>query len=246
MDRTIQHIANRIKKASSICIFTGAGISKESGIETFRGKDGLWNDYSLRELSHIDTFIKSPKLVWQWYNKRRYKIKNAKPNRAHTALFELEQIFRERFTLITQNIDSLHRKAGNKNIYELHGNIFETVCLRCGNISYNEKVYRDTELVPKCDICKEGSLKPNVVMFGESLDKNVFEEAMKKAAACEIFLAIGTSGVVQPAASIPKIAHDNKAFVVEINTTYSGISIYANEVILNRASVIMDKILNLL
>ncbi len=243
MDEKIKEIAKKIEKAKSITILTGAGISNASGIPTFRGKDGLWKRYSPTELATMDAFIKNPKLVWQWYNYRRKLIKDAKPNKAHYALVELEKRFKDGFALITQNVDSLHKIAGTKNIYELHGNIFEVKCLKCGKVYYDDKIYKDNELVPKCKYCKEGSLRPNVVWFGENLDRDILDSSMKLSATCDVFMAIGTSGVVQPAASLPKIAHDNGAFVVEINIEYSGISIYSNEVILNRADKILPEII---
>ncbi len=231
----IELVIQKIKNADKITIFTGAGISKASGIPTFRGKDGLWNKYSASQLATMNAFVKNPKLVWQWYNYRRKLIKQAKPNDAHYAVTRLEDIFKDRFTLITQNIDSLHKKAGTKNIIELHGNIFEVRCMRCGSVYADDKIYEDEELVPTCKHCKTGTLRPNVVWFGENLDRKLLDEAMKKAAMCDVFLAVGTSGVVQPAASLPKIAFDRGAFVVDINIEYSAVSIYSNETILGAA-----------
>lgn len=246
MNDKIRKTKEAIKKAKSITVLTGAGISKASGIPTFRGKDGLWNRYSPEELATMGAFLKNPKLVWQWYNYRRKLIKDTKPNKAHYALVELEKIFKEKFALITQNVDSLHKTAGTKNIYELHGNIFEVRCLKCGKVYYDDKIYTDEELVPKCRYCKDGSLRPNVVWFGENLSRDILDSSMKLSAACDVFMAIGTSGVVQPAASLPKIAHDNGAFVVEINIEYSGISIYSDEVILDEADKILPKIIEAL
>jgi NAD-dependent deacetylase len=244
MDEKIKIVAQKIKNAENIVVFTGAGISKASGIPTFRGKDGLWGKYSPSELATMNAFVKNPKLVWQWYNYRKELIKKSKPNKAHYAIVELEKMFQNRFALITQNIDSLHKEAGTKTLYELHGNIFEVRCLRCGKIYEDKKIYKEDELVPKCKFCKEGSLRPNVVWFGENLDMNILDSAMRKAAASDIFIAIGTSGVVQPAASLPKIAHDNGAFVVEINIEYSAISIYTDETIIGAADTILPEILN--
>ncbi len=241
MNDKIEQIAQNIKNAKRLVVFTGAGISKASGIPTFRGKDGLWKKYSPQELSTLKAFVDNPKLVWQWYNERRRLIKKAKPNAAHHAIAKLETIFKDNFTLITQNIDSLHKKAGNQRIYELHGNIFEVRCMRCGQVYKDDKIYEERELVPKCKYCKEGSLRPNIVWFGENLDRDILNNSMKKSATCDCFIAIGTSGVVQPAASLPKIAHNNNAFVVEINIEYSGISIFADEVILQEAdSILLD------
>ncbi len=246
MDSLIKQAAKKIKEAKSIVVFTGAGISKASGISTFRGKDGLWHNNSQRELSTFDSFVKNPKLVWQWYNQRKKQIKESKPNIAHLSAAELEDMFQDRFTLITQNIDSLHKQAGNKNILNLHGSIFESRCMRCGKVYEDYTIYKDEELVPKCKFCKEGSIRPNVVLFGESLDRDILKEASKKAANCGVFIAVGTSGVVQPAAGIPKIAHDSRAFVIDINVEYSGISIYSDITILQESEKVMSSILKYL
>ena len=244
MEEKIFKIAEKIKNAKKLTVLTGAGISKASGIPTFRGKDGLWSKYSPSELATYQAFTKNPKLVWQWYNYRRKIIKAAKPNAAHFAISELEQIFKDNFTLITQNIDSLHRQAGNKNILELHGNIFETRCLICDKIYFDDTIYEDDELPPKCKFCG-GKVRPNVVWFGENLDRDILDQAMAASAQCDVFLCIGTSGVVQPAASLPKIASDIRAFVVEINVEYSGVSVYSDEVIIGKAEEILPKIVDL-
>ncbi len=244
MEEKIFKIAEKIKNAKKITVITGAGISKASGIPTFRGKDGLWSKYSPSELATYQAFTKNPKLVWQWYNYRRKIIKAAKPNAAHYAILELEKIFKNNFTLITQNIDSLHRQAGNKNILELHGNIFETKCLICDKIYFDDTIYEDDELPPKCKFCG-GKVRPNVVWFGENLDRNILDKAMEASAQCDVFLCIGTSGVVQPAASLPKIASDIRAFVIEINIEHSGVSIYSDEVIIEKVEEMLPKIVDL-
>ena len=244
MEEKVLKIAEKIRSAKKLTVLTGAGISKASGIPTFRGKDGLWSKYSPSELATYQAFTKNPKLVWQWYNYRRKIIKSAKPNAAHYAISELERIFKDNFTLITQNIDSLHRQAGNKNILELHGNIFETKCLICDRIYFDDTIYKDDELPPKCKFCG-GKVRPNVVWFGENLDRDILDQAMAASAQCDVFLCIGTSGVVQPAASLPKIASDIKAFVIEINVEYSGVSIYADEVIIGKAEEVLPKIVDL-
>jgi len=244
MDEKIRSIAKKLKAANKVTVLTGAGISKASGIPTFRGKNGLWSKYSPSELATYQAFTKNPKLVWQWYNYRRKIIKKANPNPAHYAIAQLEEIYGKNFTLITQNIDSLHRRAGNKNVLELHGNIFETKCLICDKIYFDDTIYGDGELPPKCKFCG-GKTRPNVVWFGENLDREILDNAMSAAAQCDVFLSIGTSGVVQPAASLPKIASDIRAYVAEINVEYSGVSIYADDVIISPAEEVLPKIVEL-
>ncbi len=239
MDKNVEFVIEKIKGAHNIVFFSGAGISEASGIPTFRGKDGLWSIYSVDEIATMSAFVKNPKLVWQWYNYRRKLASIAQPNMAHYSLTKIENIFQDRFTLITQNIDSLHKKAKTKKVIELHGNIFEVRCMRCGEVYHDDKIYSEEDLVPKCKYCKEGSLRPNVVWFGENLDRNMLDTAMKSSATCDIFISIGTSGVVQPAASLPKIAHDNAAFVVDINVEYSAISIYSDITVLDRAENVL-------
>ena len=245
MIEKLKIVADRIKNAKKLVVLTGAGISKASGIPTFRGKDGLWSKYSPSELATYEAFSKNPKLVWQWYNYRRKIIKEAEPNAAHYALVELEKMFGDNFALITQNIDSLHKRAGNKNVYELHGNIFETKCLICDKIYFDDKIYSDDELPPKCVYCG-GKTRPNVVWFGENLDRDILDKAMSLAAQCDVMLVVGTSGMVQPAASLPKITHDIKGIVFEFNTEYSGVSIYAEEVIIGKSEETLPELVNLL
>ncbi len=245
MNEKLFKCAQELKKAQKIAVLTGAGISKASGIPTFRGKDGLWKRYSPTELATLDAFMRNPKLVWEWYNYRRKIVKQAKPNAAHHALVTLEKHFKSNFTLITQNVDSLHRQAGSENVLELHGNIFENRCLNCGKVYYDDTVYEDTQLPPSCRFCS-GRVRPNVVWFGENLNREILDAAMKASATCDCFLAIGTSGVVQPAASMPKIAHDRGAFVIEINIDYSGISIYADEMLLGGAEEILPQLVAML
>ncbi len=241
----IGKIAEKIASSEKVTVLTGAGISKASGIPTFRGKDGLWHKYSPTELATMSAFVKNPKLVWEWYNYRRGIVKKAQPNAAHKALVRMEELWGDGFTLITQNVDSLHRMADSKNLYELHGNIFEVRCLNCGKVYYDDRVYSPDELPPKCSFCG-GRVRPNVVWFGENLDREILDAAMRASATCDCFIAVGTSGVVQPAASLPKIAHDRGAFVVEINVDYSGISIYADEVIIGGAENILPELVKLI
>ncbi|MGB9668220.1 MAG: SIR2 family NAD-dependent protein deacylase [Thermosulfidibacteraceae bacterium] len=206
-------LVKKIEESKNIVVLTGAGISHESGIPTFRGKDGLWEKYKPEELATPWAFEKNPKLVWEWYNYRREIIAKAKPNECHYLIAELEK--EKDLTLITQNIDGLHELAGSRDIIELHGNIWRVKCTKC---SYKE-INRDVplkEIPPKCPKCV-GLLRPDVVWFGEPLPTEELNDAMELSAKCDLFIVIGTSLVVQPAGSLPFIALENRAFVVEVN-----------------------------
>ncbi len=201
-----------LKKAKSVFVLTGAGISAESGIPTFRGKDGLWRNYSATELATPEAFSKNPELVWEWYRWRQKIILQAKPNPGHYAIVEMEQYF-ERFLLLTQNVDNLHQRAGSKNVLELHGNIFRTRCLNCGKIEKSDIDSNDP--LPHCSC--GGMLRPDVVWFGESIPGNIWQEAIEFLSKADIALICGTSGVVWPAAAIPEMACTYGAKTIEIN-----------------------------
>ncbi len=203
-----------LRGASRAVALTGAGASQESGLRTFRDSQiGLWAQYRPEELASPEAFARDPKLVWDWYAWRREAIKGARPNAGHYALAEIEKKIPQ-FTLITQNVDGLHRMAGSLALLELHGNIQRVRCSECGE--YAETWNEDSETVPRCDYC-EGLLRPDVVWFGESLPRNQLERAVEASRACDVYFSIGTSGVVQPAASLAHAAKKNGAIIVEIN-----------------------------
>ncbi|MEJ2626988.1 MAG: NAD-dependent deacylase [bacterium] len=213
-------VKKRIKNFKKVTVLTGAGVSAESGVPTFRGEHGLWKKYRAEELANFDAFMNNPQLVWEWYNYRKKLILEVEPNPGHYALVEIEKIVPE-FTLITQNVDDLHRKAGSKSILELHGNIMRSKCLDCGKITNSLTIVKEGEL-PRC-ICG-GLLRPDVVWFGEMLPQNVLSKSFRVSEGSELFFSIGTSAVVQPAASLPLIAKRKGSFVVEINTEPTLIS----------------------
>ena len=209
-----QEFIRFVKNASRVVALTGAGVSQESGLRTFRdAQDGLWTKYKPEDLASPESFARDPKLVWDWYAWRREAVKGVRPNPGHYALVEMEKQIPE-FTLVTQNVDGLHRFAGSRNIYELHGNIQKVRCSECG--TYAETWGDDTESVPVCQSCG-GLLRPDVVWFGESLPRAELEAAVTASRACQVFMSIGTSGVVQPAASLAHAARNNGSVVVEIN-----------------------------
>ena len=212
-----------IKNSQRITVITGAGISAESGVPTFRGKDGLWKNFRAEELATPEAFQSNPKLVWEWYNWRRELISKCEPNPAHHFLVKLEEKFKDNFLLITQNVDGLHRKAGNKRIIEIHGCIWRVRCINCGKKEYNYDV--PIKLLPYCKECG-GLLRPDVVWFGESLDYNDLQRSIDACINCDLLLVIGTSGVVQPVASFPFQAKraNPKLTLIDINPVKNPIS----------------------
>ncbi len=211
----LQHL---IAESKHMVAFTGAGISAESGIPTYRGDDGLWNQYDPAKFANVDYFFKDPAYYWNFFKDVRYPvIHKAQPNAAHMALARLEQTGVLQCT-ITQNIDGLQQAAGSFNVLELHGNTRRIVCLQCGRQYSMDGVYRllENQLPPRCPDC-DGTLKPDVVFFGESLPADILEQAIAQTQSCDLFLVVGSSLVVQPAASLPLIARQHGARVVIIN-----------------------------
>lgn len=206
-------LLDAIRQARHVTVLTGAGISAESGLATFReAQTGLWSKYRPEDLATPDAFKRNPRLVWEWYVWRRQQAAEAKPNRGHFALVALARHVPQ-FTLVTQNVDGLHERAGSTNVIELHGNITSIKCSRDGEIVMT---WPETDAVPpRCPRCG-ALLRPDVVWFGEMLSATHLEAAVAAARSCDLFLSIGTSGVVEPAASLPRIAQRN-ATVVYIN-----------------------------
>lgn len=206
-----EEITDKIRDSKKIVFVTGAGISQESGIPTFRGKDGLWRKYDAMQLATIDAFYNNPQLVWEWYNERRNNIFSAKPNPGHKAIAELEK--HAEVIVLTQNIDGLHQKAGSSKVLELHGSIIKIKCTVC---DFNEEIMTEIEEIPP--ICKCGGiLRPDVVWFGEPLPQDVWQEAMIHSNQCDIMIIAGTSLVVSPANTLPIYAKQNNAFLIEVN-----------------------------
>ena len=204
----------RKSQPPKVVVLTGAGVSQESGLRTFRdAQTGLWAQYKPEDLASPQAFRRDPKLIWDWYAWRREAVKAVRPNPGHYALVEIEKQILP-FTLITQNVDGLHRMAGSQNVLELHGNIQRVRCSEC--YTFTEIWGDDTESVPQCAACG-GLLRPDVVWFGEALPRAQLEAAVEAARSCDVFFSIGTSGVVQPAASLAHAAHNRSAMVVEIN-----------------------------
>lgn len=201
-------------EAQGVSALTGSGVSAECGIPTFRGEEGLWKTYRAEELATPSAFKQNPKLVWEWYNWRRGLMAPKEPNPGHAVLAEWETFF-PTFTLITQNIDGLHQKAGSQNVLELHGNIWKLRCTQEGTVLENREASLP-EIPPLCPECG-ALLRPHVVWFGESLDMAVLHRATLISSACDVMFVVGTSAVVQPAASLPLAALNGGGKIVEIN-----------------------------
>ncbi len=209
-----ERLTNLIKGSDRVAALTGAGVSQESGLRTFRdAQTGLWAQYKPEELASPQAFARDPKLIWDWYAWRREAVKSVRPNAGHYALAEMARRISD-FTLITQNVDGLHRMAGSPRVIELHGNIQRVRCSDCGVIVDDWE--EDNVEVPRCSLCG-GLLRPHVVWFGEPLPRAELEMAVEAARNCQIFFSIGTSGVVQPAATLAYAAHNRGATVIEIN-----------------------------
>jgi NAD-dependent deacetylase len=214
-----------LNKTKRVAVLTGAGISAESGIPTFRGEEGLWKTYRAEELATLSAFISDPRLVWEWYDWRRGIIGSKDFNPGHKVLASWEKLF-PTFNVITQNIDGLHQKAGSFNILELHGNIWKLRCIEEGTINEDHNSHLG-EIPPHCPDCG-ALLRPHVVWFGESLDASVLQSAFALSSSCEVMFVVGTSAVVQPAASLPLSASESGATIVEINPDPTPITPYVD------------------
>jgi NAD-dependent deacetylase len=212
-------LISAVRDARHVCVLTGAGVSAESGVPTFReAQDGLWSHYDPQELATPEAFLADPKLVWRWYRWRRELVADAQPNPGHLAISQLDKLV-PRLSLVTQNVDNLHQRAGSKDVVEFHGNLFEDRCYADGTTHVGD----DSLDVPTCPDCG-GHLRPGVVWFGEAIPEEALNESCAAAVDCDVFLSVGTSSVVYPAAGLADLARDNGALVVEINpeTTISA------------------------
>jgi len=233
-------LLQRFAAAKSVTVLTGAGVSAESGVPTFRdAQTGLWAKYSPEELATPRAFRRNPRLVWEWYEWRRKLVAEAKPNPAHLALAEMEKLFPQ-FQLITQNVDGLHQRAGSRCVVELHGNITRTKCFDEGTIVSS---WQDTgDVPPKCPTCG-GWLRPGVVWFEEPIPEAELELATTASTTCDVFFSIGTSTVVYPAAGLPSEALRSGATVVEINPQPTPFTGQAHFALAGAAGVVLPELM---
>jgi NAD-dependent deacetylase len=221
---SIDSLSRRFTSDARITVMTGAGVSAASGVPTFRGPDGLWKQFRPETLATPEAFARDPKLVWEWYDWRRQKIAACEPNAAHRVLAAWSRQF-PGFQLITQNVDGLHERAGTERVVRLHGSIWEVSCwTRCAGAPrrWRDETAPFAQVPPACPHC-HGLIRPGVVWFGEALDPDVLDRA-EAAADCDVFLTVGTSSVVYPAASFVDEARRRGAFIVEINPEATAVS----------------------
>ena len=239
-----RHVREIIGKAKHVAVLTGAGISAESGVPTFRSEDGLWKNFSASELATPEAFLENPRRVWQWYGWRRGEMLKAEPNAGHLALVELEKRAKA-FHLITQNIDNLHRRAGNANIIEIHGNAFRNRCTSCRYLFSDDSCdFEEPEPLPICPECGSPA-RVDVVWFGEPLPQRELETSLDVAAHCDVFLSIGTSANVYPAAHFPIMAKKQGAILIEVNLEQTELTWQADFSFLGKAGEILPKLMGL-
>jgi len=238
-----ERLEHLLATVHSVTVLTGAGVSAESGVPTFRDPGGLWSQFRPEELANVDAFMRNPQLVWEWYTYRKRMISDVSPNPGHFALAEMEGFVGD-FTLLTQNVDNLHQRAGSSDVVELHGNIHHRFCMDCGQDAV-EIDGSERSVVPRCVSCG-GLLRPGVVWFGEMLPGEQLRRASDAAARCQLFLSIGTSGEVYPAAQLPSLAREHGAYVVEINPRSSSIAHRMHECIEGVSGIVVPAMLEIM
>lgn len=232
-----QAIHGALGSTGRLTVLTGAGVSAESGISTFRGSGGLWEKYPLEDLATPQAFQRNPQLVLDFYNSRRRQLFSVKPNPAHLALARLEEALEDRFTLITQNVDDLHERAGSRRLLHMHGELLKARCAVC------EEVFpwtEDIHITDRCAECAGGPVRPHIVWFGEM--PFYLEEAIPRALEADVFMAIGTSGSVYPAAGMVMEARSRGKLTVEVNLEPSENAHYFDHVVLGPAGTTLPEL----
>ncbi len=241
MEAAMAQAARFLRAAKRVAVLTGAGISAESGLGTFRGAGGLWEGHRVEEVATPWAFQRDPTMVWRFYNARRASLASVKPNPGHAALVELEnRLGSDAFTLVTQNVDGLHQIAGSQHVLEIHGALRRTRCTKCHVVEV-----RGVEALadlPRCGHC-DGLLRPDVVWFEESLPEAIWSEAIEQVQACDCFLVVGTSAVVYPAAGLIELAKANGADVIEANLVPSAASGLVDALLLGPSGTTLPELL---
>ena len=245
MEQLIRRGAEILARSRFLVVFTGSGVSKESGIPTFReAQEGLWARYDPQQLATLEGFMRDPNLVWEWYDHRFGLIEGLEPNPGHLAIAALER-YVPRVVVITQNIDNLHQDAGSSDVIELHGNMRRYKCLG-GHTGFTRADFAaQTEHPPRCPRCR-AMLRPDVVWFGEMLPPEPLERAFAESAACDAMLVVGTSGLVQPAASLPMYARRAGSPIIEVNPNRSDITWMADIFLPGPAGQVLPKLVDAL
>ena len=233
----MEKLVERLRSASVLTVLTGAGISSESGLPTFRGINGLWRDHRVEELASPEGFERDPRLVWTWYNERRAAHAAAQPNAGHNAIAGLEERF-EDFTLVTQNVDSLHLRAGSRNVLELHGHLRQARCNGCGARADISRGLALKAIEHSCG----GRFRPDIEWFGEPLPNDIWERSVAAAQRAEVILVVGTSGMVHPAAALCSV-YGERAYIAEVNPEETLLSAHADACFRERAAVFLPKLL---
>ncbi len=236
-------LIDALRSSRHVCVLTGSGISAESGVPTFReAQTGLWEKFDPHELATPEAFLRDPELIWKWYRWRRDLVAKVDPNAGHRALVDLQAQVNE-FTLITQNVDGLHQRAGSKNVIEFHGNLFEDRCVVEGCVVTDARDHSSD--VPSCPACG-GNLRPGVVWFGEAIPEKALNEAMSAASNCDLFFSIGTSSLVWPAAGLADTAREAGATIVEVNPNATPLSNTSNFGLSGNAGIVLPELISCL
>lgn len=249
LDESIERAAKALKNARRVAVLTGAGVSAESGVPTFRASDGLWEGHPIEDVATPEGFHRDPRLVWSFYSQRRANVATVTPNPGHYALAEIERRWGDNFALVTQNVDGLHRAAGSVRVLEIHGSLHRTRCTGCRRIE--DRGLESLGPLPECPRCG-ALLRPDIVWFREMLPDGVWQEAAVAAARCDVLLVVGTSAVVHPAASLIPLArrgHDERprgATVIEVNLSRTEASDYTDIGLYGPSGQVLPKVVELL
>ena len=228
-----------LRQARSVAVLTGAGISAESGVPTFRGAGGLWKQFRAEDLATPQAFERDPRACWEWYDWRRGILAKVRPNPGHYALADWERRIPQ-FTLITQNVDGLHAEAGNRSVLEIHGSIWILRCIACGR-EWKDRTF-PLDLLPRCGACG-GLARPGVVWFGENLNPEIWAAAERAVRSADVFLVVGTSAQVYPAASLAPLARSAGVRIVELNLEPTPLSGFVDLALAGRSGEILPRLL---
>ena len=239
MERDYDTAVKALLGARKIVVFTGAGMSKDCGIDTYRGEDGVWEKYNVEDVATLEGFIKDPEKVWRWNDARRQKVAGVTPHPGYEAVVGLEELFDD-VTVVTQNIDGLHKEAGSSHVVELHGNVWLVRCAAEDNEPWEDRRVPLPEIPPRCEC--GGLIRPHIVWFGEPLDHDVLLEAMAASEGCDAMIVIGTTALVYPAAGMPHLAKRSGAAVVEVNIDPTPVTDYADVSLFGPAAEVLPEL----